>query len=239
MAFQAIFFDLDDTLHDHQKPFVEALQSVFPIKSQNLPMNDVYKTFRYYSDSMWENHINGTYTLVEFRIERAVRTLRDYEVAITASEALQFQLQYEEALHSIALLPEVPSLLTSLTEHGFIVGVITNGPAEHQTKKIESLGLTKYVPKERIFISGAMGVEKPNPEIFQEVAKKIGVKPEALLYIGDSWINDIVGSHRAGWQSVWFNHRKRQPESDIQPLREIDHLSDLLDVLKLSSIHVK
>jgi FMN phosphatase YigB (HAD superfamily) len=63
------------------------------------------------------------------------------------------------------------------------------------------------------------------------VAKKTGFEPNELLFIGDTWSNDIVASSTAGWQPIWFNHRNRLPETNHKPLSMIKKLSSVLDVI--------
>jgi FMN phosphatase YigB (HAD superfamily) len=50
MAIKAIFFDLDDTLHDSQKPFADAFKVIFPAHFENTSIDPVYKRFRDFSD---------------------------------------------------------------------------------------------------------------------------------------------------------------------------------------------
>ncbi|MFP3122485.1 HAD family hydrolase [Ectobacillus funiculus] len=232
MAIKAIFFDLDDTLHDHQKPFTDSLHKMFPEHAEILAPEDTYKKFRYFSDLLWEDYCQSRLTLEELRVQRMVLALKEYEISISNEVAQQFQLQYEAALNAIELFPEVPELLTTLSNQGFELGIITNGPTAHQRNKMKCLGITQYIPEHRIFVSDAVGHAKPDPRIFHEAAKTVDCAPEHILYIGDSWTNDIVGSSKAGWQSIWYNHRKRQPDTEHTPLAEIEQLLSILEIVK-------
>jgi HAD superfamily hydrolase (TIGR01549 family) len=232
MDIKTIFFDLDDTLHDHQKPFKDAFKSIFPDSIEKHFIGSIYKKFRERSDVLWEFYTKGEMTLEELRNQRIIQAMEYFNMNITCEKATQFQFMYQNCLSNLELFPRVPELLETLKEIGFQIGIITNGPVEHQLNKISALSLTKHIPVERIFVSDAIGVAKPNPEIFQYVAKKIMKTPEELLYIGDSWNNDVDCPYQAGWQSVWYNHRKRNPESDTQPLAVIDSLMSLVQVLK-------
>jgi FMN phosphatase YigB (HAD superfamily) len=127
------------------------------------------------------------------------------------------------------LFQDVPSLLLQLKTKGFQLGIITNGPTEYQLNKIKSLGLTAFFPRDLLFISDEVGVAKPNPAIFHYTAQKVNKSCEDLLYIGDTWENDVVAPINAGWQSIWFNHRQRQPVSKHKPFAEIKCLSKILD----------
>lgn len=114
---------------------------------------------------------------------------------------------------------------------GKLVGIITNGPVQHQFNKIKSLDLTSYVSKDHIFISDEVGVAKPNKQIFQHVAQQVDMLPSEILYIGDSWPNDVVAPMEAGWQAIWYNHRKRLPGTSHKPLAVIDQLLSIIDIV--------
>jgi len=50
--------------------------------------------------------------------------------------------------------------------------------------------------------SGALGIEKPDPRIFTIAAKRIGIPPAELMYVGDLHALDIVGPARAGMHAA-------------------------------------
>ncbi len=232
MNITGVFFDLDDTLHDHQKPFIDAFTAVFPDYGKILPLDTVYKRFREVGDFLWPKLINKELSLYEYRIQRTIQTLQAFQINISKEQAAKFQQQYEFCLNHLELFPEAPEVLDTLSSRGYRLGMITNGPTEHQKNKLRALGITKYIPKEAIFISEEVGAAKPNPQIFQYAAQKVNQSPENLLYIGDTWANDIVGAYKAGWQAIWFNHRKRQPGTEYTPFAEVDTLSSVLELLK-------
>ena len=89
------------------------------------------------------------------------------------------------------------------------VGVITNGGVGSQTGKLKSLGLERWVPEQLVFISDAVGVMKPAPEIFRMAQKAAGGGP--CLFVGDSCTQDIAGAAACGWQTIWMNRRGETP----------------------------
>ena len=78
------------------------------------------------------------------------------------------------------------------------ISVITNGPKEHQLRKIKSLGLKRWVDEKDIIISSAVGCSKPDKRIFHMVS-------DHGLYVGDSYENDVIGAGNAGWDVIWLN----------------------------------
>jgi HAD superfamily hydrolase (TIGR01549 family) len=235
VTIKAIFFDLDDTLHDHLQPFSAAFKVIFPAYYKSISIEKVYKGFREASDLLWEIYSQHKINLTELRIQRVIDALENFDINISNEQALRFQKRYAWQLKHVELFPEIPELLTLLRNKGYQLGIITNGPTEHQLKKIEILGLEKYIPRDLIFISDEVGAAKPNPEIFDVAANTIAFSPRELLYVGDSWTNDVTGPSNAGWQAIWFNHRKRQPmTADYKPLGEVKCLLDIVSVLNRS-----
>jgi HAD superfamily hydrolase (TIGR01549 family) len=154
-----------------------------------------------------------------------------FQQSITNEQASDFQAHYELNLDNLQLFEEVPELINIIKAKGKLVGIITNGPVQHQFNKISSLGLTSCVSREHIFISDEVGVAKPNKQLFHHVAQKVNLIPSEILYIGDSWPNDVVAPMEAGWQAIWYNHRKRLPDTHHKPLAVIDHLLSIIDIL--------
>jgi HAD superfamily hydrolase (TIGR01549 family) len=232
MDTKAIFFDLDDTLHDHHAPFARAILPLVTGSQKQLETVEMYKTFRFYSDVLWKDYDSGKVPLDQLRNERIIMTLKDYGVEVSQEEAIHFQQCYEQELKLLTLFPEVPLLLKELKEVGIGIGLITNGPTDHQRMKIQQLGLDEHFLEKHIFISDQVGRAKPNPYIFEVAAREMKFSPEELLYVGDSWENDVVGPIKAGWNAVWFNHRGKQPLTDHTPVAEITSLSSILTLVK-------
>ena len=228
MKIKAIFFDLDDTLHDHLKPFNQALKDVFPEINKSIIIEEAYKKFREASDELWESYSENRLSLGEMRIKRIIQALKSLGIVITVEDGERFQAQYEERLKQLELFPEVPELLNTLKRKGYTLGLITNGPIKHQWNKINKLRLTDFFPNELILVSDEIGKAKPEPEIFIEAAKRLNYQPHQLLYVGDSWINDVSGPVKAGWNSFWFNHRNRKASTEDKPIAEIKSLKEIL-----------
>jgi HAD superfamily hydrolase (TIGR01549 family) len=235
MTIKAVFFDLDDTLHDHLYPFSKAFKDSFPKLFEQIDVASLYKKFRDFSDLLWKNYSNQELTLEELRIARIVMALEFFQKDITNEQASKFQAQYELNLDNLKLFAEVPELIKVLKAKEKLFGIITNGPVQHQFNKINSLGLTNYVSRDHIIISDEVGVAKPNKQIFHYVAQKINMIPSEIVYIGDSWPNDVVAPMEAGWNAIWYNHRKRLPDTCHKPLAEINHLLSIIDIVDKQS----
>ena len=122
-------------------------------------------------------------------------------------------------------------LLQNLKEK-VTLGIITNGPAQHQWDKVNALGLNEWIPVGHIFISGALGVAKPDKRIFSRAADRLGILPEEICYVGDSFENDIAGAKAARWNAVWYNHRGHQATGDVEPDEIVTSEEELIACLE-------
>jgi putative hydrolase of the HAD superfamily len=231
----SIVFDVDDTIYDQQAPYRKAMERVFP-DFDMANINKAYIRFRHYSDTGFPRVIAGEWTTEYFRFWRTLETLKEFGYPeIDEALGMHFQKVYEEELENITMLDEMRMTLEFLKQKRIPVGVITNGPTEHQLKKVKQLGLYDYVEPHRVIVSQATGFQKPQKEIFNLAAHQFGMNPETTLYVGDSYDNDVMGAHNGGWRSMWFNHRGRELKANTDPVFdvEIDNFEQLYGAVKI------
>ncbi|MNZ69644.1 Pyrimidine 5'-nucleotidase YjjG [compost metagenome] len=230
---QAVFFDVDDTLYDHLIPFREALQNILHTDT-DFPYEQAYHRMRYFSDTL-SAQAGGTPThgkvLDDMRQNRFILALAEFGLSLTPDQAQKVQDEYLSNQFAIELFEGAEQLIHELMSRGTVVGLITNGPPAHQLQKIQALGIDRILSSDRIFISGAVGITKPDRGLFDHVTESLGLTSSSCYYIGDSWRNDVVGAVSAGWNVVWFNHRGVQPESEHQPHHVVDSYNDIAKVL--------
>ncbi|WP_025688336.1 HAD family hydrolase [Paenibacillus zanthoxyli] len=208
---RAIFFDLDDTLYDHLVPFRNAVREVIKPDESVLDVLQLFDRVRYHSDQQWPRYLQGELPLDETRVRRMEIAFSEFGIHLSREQATLVQEGYIGRQYNIEMIDGVLPQLTRLMAEGHVVGIITNGPVDHQMSKIRGLGVDKLIPQDRIFISDAVGIAKPNPEIFTYVNRITGTKAEDSVYVGDTWHNDVVGALDAGWKMYWYNPRGREP----------------------------
>ena len=103
------------------------------------------------------------------------------------------------------------------------LALVTNGYKSTQ-RIIDGLGIKKYF--NCIIISSDVGISKPNPKIFQLVAKKFNLKLEEILCVGDSYPTDIVGAKLAGCGAAIIDRKNR----DYKKLYNCIYLNNLLQI---------
>lgn len=96
--------------------------------------------------------------------------------------------------------------LASLADTGVRVGVVSNadGTIEQRLADFEILqvGEGPGVEVEFVVDSGVVGVEKPDPRIFDFAIDLLDSEREDIWYVGDTPAFDVVGARRAGLQPI-------------------------------------
>lgn len=95
---------------------------------------------------------------------------------------------------------------------------------------VAGLGIRSHF--ERIYTSGKIGYEKPNPRFFEIILQDID-RRHIFAMVGDSFERDVEGAAAAGIRPIWFN---REGESltgseRVQSIGSLEELSDVLDIL--------
>ncbi|CZR04889.1 HAD family hydrolase [Trichococcus ilyis] len=208
-----ILFDLDDTLYDTARPFFQVLES-YPLANKHSD-EAAFALFRKHCDEAFDLFASGGLTLSESHIMRTQRTFIDLGLPLADEEAIHFQEAYQKRQGEIVLSPGIEQLLDELESQHIPIAVFTNGPEMHQMKKFTALGLERWVPPSRIFISEKIGFPKPHAEAFAHVQEALKARPDELLFIGDTYETDVIGGQTADWTTLWFNHRRKTENEKV------------------------
>lgn len=75
--------------------------------------------------------------------------------------------------------------------------------------------------------SGALGIAKPDPAIFDPALAALGVDAADVLHVGDSVLYDVGGARAAGLQATHFDPRQLCTSEDHSHLRSLRDLIPL------------
>ncbi|MFB1049818.1 HAD family hydrolase [Paraliobacillus sp. JSM ZJ581] len=230
---KTIVFDVDDTLYDQILPFKKAVQSYFSRKFSENELNEFYISSRKFSDQLFHQSASGEVAIEDLHVYRITEAAKAFDIELERKEALLFQEKYLQEQHNIRLFDEMKQLMEYLNQHNIQLAVLTNGEQAHQTMKIKQLQLNRWIPKEHVFISGALGIAKPSKQVFSYLEQQLNLEKKHTIYIGDSFEHDIIGAKQAGWKAIWMNHRQRQaPSCNISPDFEVSHPSKLVTLFQ-------
>lgn len=231
---RGVYFDLDNTLIQLAPRQTAALAQIYDELRGYLPADVTRENFiqtrQTVSGSQWDTLARGgTWTYYDYLLVTLQQTLAALHVPWVPADSLARVVQAFQASMLVADAdPDALELLQHLSQEGYLLGIITNGPpGQSQYLKLESAGLMPFVAG-RIYNSGDLGMLKPDPAIYN-LALPAGVKPAEMLFVGDNLHTDIAGAQAAGWRSIWFNPEGRERPTDTPlPSLTIHRLLDLL-----------
>jgi putative hydrolase of the HAD superfamily len=128
-------------------------------------------------------------------------------------------------------IPSARSVLAELSGRGFRLGIISNahGTVEEQLARQRICSLDgRFGTQVGVIIdSTVVGLDKPDPAIFQLALESLGVGASKALYVGDSVYCDIEGAIGAGLGAVHVN-----PYLPCDPYAHAD-ITDIVDLLAM------
>ena len=224
-----LVFDVDDTLYEQIVPFKNAYKSLFDM---DIDMEQFYLLSRHYSDVKFEASRNGEMTMDEYHIYRIQEAAKDLGVFLTDEQALNMQKEYKMNQQKLQMSNITINILKLARKNNVRLGIITNGPSEHQWSKIEALGVERWIDKENIIVSGDYSINKPDVRIFEIMQEKLQLPNDFLYYIGDSIENDIVGANNAGWKSIWINRYKQKSSKEVDIYKIAENNNELFEIIE-------
>jgi putative hydrolase of the HAD superfamily len=139
-------------------------------------------------------------------------------------EEVLAQLEHAYAAVAIDVLPAViegaRETLREIKARGLRVGLISNTgrtPGYALREILERLGLAQSI--DVMVFSNEHGVCKPQPSIFEELRRDLGVAYDEMLFVGDNIYVDVHGAQRCGMRGVHFQPQTRG--TAIAP--DVDH----------------
>jgi putative hydrolase of the HAD superfamily len=109
-----------------------------------------------------------------------------------------------EAERPVWLYSDARRCLDSLRAEHRALGVVSNSTSEATVRRLlDRVGILDYFS--RILSSGTEGVEKPNPEIFLRAVRRMDVRPEEAVYVGNLAHIDAKAASAAGLYGIWLN----------------------------------
>ena len=231
---KVVLFDLDDTLihfDDYWEDSLrEALRSHPVTQAHNLVqlfglLNEMNAVFE-------EQYHRQQITLRQFRNYRLMHAMSRMGQDIGEEIAEQFNALHMDISKSyMKASPELVALLTELKD-SCRLGIVTNGTSKWQRDKLEALEINALLEPEAVLISEEVGFEKPSPEIYEQALRIFHVQPQEIIFVGDSWNNDVVGPMKAGMRSVWFNKKGLPAPEGITPYGIIANIAELRTLLQ-------
>lgn len=200
-AIRAISFDLDDTLYDN-RPVIEHAE-----RWMVAHMRDRYLETAMFDRAWWQR--------LKLQIQREQPALAD-DVSLCRRMLLQRGLMEGGMAEAVArqeaesvfdhflevrsqvAVPETTHKVLSALAQKYPLVVISNGNV-----LLERLGLDGHF--QHVLKAGGGFRMKPAPDLFHDMARRLGLPPSQILHVGDDVTTDVAGAVHNGYRSAWLN----------------------------------
>ncbi|KAF5644918.1 hypothetical protein F52700_2399 [Fusarium sp. NRRL 52700] len=191
-----VFFDLDNTLFDHQKSLncaISAVRTTFPVLGET-PLDVLAEKYNEALKAVYGRHLRNEIAQEDQSAEKIKLFFKSLGLEEPDSECItRFRSVYiTEYRMKRSAMPGSIQVLTKLRNNGYRIAIITNGPTESQIEKAKAIGVFDLV--ECVITSEEVGHPKPDGRIFQYALEKLDVQPDHAYMVGDSVEADIKGA---------------------------------------------
>lgn len=235
---KAIIFDFDDTIEDwtisrkkFHEDFKNHVQKEFGVEKELF-----YDTYKKIEDDLIRNR-NGVK-----KFDRAMwfrKTFRKLKIKYTKrqiDDLLKFY--WDGSFDAEKLFPGANDLICSL-EGKYKLAILTDsdGGRNIKLRRIKKFSIAKKF--DLITTGEDVGASKPDPRCFRYVLRKLKVKPQESIMVGDNPRKDLLGAKTIGIRTVWVKQgywirtvtKKEEKYADYQ-IERIAQLPKILRMIK-------
>jgi putative hydrolase of the HAD superfamily len=209
---KAVIFDLDNTLFDVEQYFSGAFSDVadYLKEKYHLSSIEIYQKLM----NIWKektsmyprlfNDLLGELGLEE-ELEKVVQIFNEYEGELKP---------YSDTI----------PLLSMLNQTNFKLGLITDGNAHRQRRKINLLDIARFF--DVIIFTTEIGQSKLTEVPFRKALHELKTSPEYSFYVGDNPYLDFKGAKQTGMKTV------RLLKGEFKNIRKNEYIDYEINELK-------
>jgi len=214
---KGVIFDLDGVLVSTDEMHFKAWE----ILAQELGITNFTK-----EDNKRQKGVSRMESL-EVVLSKGSKVYSEKEKLAFAEQKNRYYIELLQDLKEDAILPGVIKTLNMLKARGILIGI---GSVSKNTPLIlEKTGLLPYIDQ----VSCGLDItrSKPDPEVFEVAAAKLGLQKEECLVVEDS-VAGIIGAKAAHIRTLGVGPEYRQLRADFEAVNlqaEIDWQAILAD----------
>ncbi len=236
---KAVLFDLGETLLNYGPLcswtlYNQAARNTYRyLQSLGQPMVSFPRYWFIHWIGLWWNLLRSWWRRRDFNslaILRRFGEKRGYRLTEDQWHGLE-AMWYRPLANQSHIESNLPETLKLLSDRGLKLGILSNSfvHASALESHLKELGLLEFLPV-RMF-SYDFDYRKPDVRLFQEAIRRLEVRPQEVLFVGDRIDVDVRGSKAAGMIPVLkiahTNAGKQLPKEVIR----INHIAELPGIL--------
>jgi HAD superfamily hydrolase (TIGR01549 family) len=221
-----------------QRPVFREVSRRYGVECSNNSLEEAWKKANIEVDYPFCTH----FTQEEPIVQRALQQLKVPE-DVAAFLGLDLLREYREGLKTVIAndprTREVKATLERLAAGEKRLAVFSNDRRIGLGLVLKSMGIRPLF--QYIETSDSIGIEKPDPRVFQHLISFFQTEPGNIAYVGDDPIRDIEPAKSQGLQAIFYKvdaNKYTLPWRDyslkpkIQPDAVIERFSELADIIE-------
>ncbi|MBR1944754.1 MAG: HAD family hydrolase [Alphaproteobacteria bacterium] len=141
------------------------------------------------------------------------------------------------SLFQLQLYPNVKKTLQTLQKK-YKLAAVSDGQAVWAKAELNAVGLADFFNP--LLVSSDYGYRKPDHRLFKKALKKMNMKPEEVIFIGNDLYRDIYGANEMGIKSVFFkSNQGDHTYAAAKPDYTITRFADLETAIKSLAAEAK
>lgn len=197
MKFTAVAFDLDGTLYPNFRFYYRLVPFLLKehrlLRALDMARRRLRETGAYDGD------------FYELQAHLMAELLKKPAGEVKARVERLIYRGWEPHFKKIGLFPHVKETLDAFRDRGIKLGILSDFPP---LAKLDNLNIGKYW--DAVVCSEQSGRLKPDPKPFLDLSTLMKVRPEELLYVGNSVAYDVAGAFGAGMKTALVFPRWRK-----------------------------
>jgi len=136
-------------------------------------------------------------------------------------------LRFRDAKLKQVLFDDVISTMSELKRREMIMGVVSN--VDKDIKPLmDEFGISPFLTT--VVTSQETGFTKPNPEIFLEAMRRVELPPQQIMFVGDQYQIDVLGSSAVGMKAVLLDRGGfSEAPAECPRVRTLYQLTNMID----------
>lgn len=211
---KAVIFDMDGVIIDSEVFYLEQLYQFVKLKNPEATIDQLFQTVGRTKKDAWlvtEKAVNNGETWEE---------LRDQFKEIEVFSSIDYRKIFR---------PEVKTVMEKLKKEKYQLALASSTHMELILHVLEVNGIRDYL--DAVVSGEQFQLSKPDPEIYQYTAGRLGVETGECLVLEDSTVG-ITAASKAGMAVAALNDPRFGFDQSLADY-QIDHVSDILNILQL------
>ena len=130
------------------------------------------------------------------------------------------------------VLPDIFQLLRNLKAMGLKTAIVSNCSAD-EVKVLKESDIYKYF--DEIILSFEIHMKKPDPCIYEEAARRLGVAFNECVFVGDGGSNELAGAKAVGMKAIqakWYTNQHPYKRENIADLSVAEEPLDIIKYIE-------